>query len=81
MSTEEAQKYAESVGCPYFETSSKDNTNISEVFDALLQQALKQEPDRPKSPAQPETEITAETSEHLDGSDKPKPRKPSFCSC
>ncbi len=43
ITTEEAQKYADSVGQEYFETSSKTGFNINEVFEALLKKILKPE--------------------------------------
>ena len=36
VSTVEGSKLAQFLGVKYFETSSKENSNISEVFDALL---------------------------------------------
>ena len=36
VSTEQGNELAESLGIQYFETSAKDNTNIKQTFDALV---------------------------------------------
>lgn len=36
VSVEEANEVAESLGVQYFETSAKDNINIKQTFDALV---------------------------------------------
>ena len=36
VSTEQGNELAESLGIQYFETSAKDNTNIQQTFDALV---------------------------------------------
>lgn len=36
MSTEEGQEVAEGLGVQYFETSAKDNINIKQTFEALV---------------------------------------------
>lgn len=51
VTTKEAQEYADSVGCEYIETSSKDDINIKQVFEALLRGVIKE----PKEQEEPET--------------------------
>jgi len=65
VTTEEAQKYAASVGLEYFETSSKNNTNIQEAFEALYSKILKHdesEPDATKSESGAEKPVATDES-------------------
>ena len=54
VTKDEAEKFAESKAIKYFETSVKNNTNINETIDYLLDALI--EKLEPKEPAQPKEE-------------------------
>jgi hypothetical protein len=41
ITEEEAQKFADSAGIPYFETTAKEGINVTEMFHALFAQVVK----------------------------------------
>ena len=57
VSQEEAQDFADSENVPYYEISSKDNINITEMFEAIVDKAYQAVNPEPKTTEQPELEL------------------------
>lgn len=68
VTTEEAQEFADSVGCEYYETSSKDDINVNQIFEALLRGALKR-PEKHELKVQPE-KVEVGPEKKLEGDNK-----------
>ena len=93
VSTEEAQEFADEQGIPYFEVSSQDNENISEMFEAVVDKAysaeFKSEPTEQEQ-EEPKTESDSDVDKSKSESEstiQPRPEEqeqqhqPSRCSC
>lgn len=57
VATEDAKKFADSLGVPFFECSARDNLNVHEAFEVLGTDALKHlKPEEKKDVVKPTTE-------------------------
>ena len=75
VTNEEANDFAVTSGIKYFETSAKDNINLKEVFDCIIDANVK-EPTPTVPPTVPPT-VTPILEE--DNSDKSKPSSTCWC--
>ena len=74
VSKDEAEKFAESKALKYFETSAKDNTNINETVDYILD-ALNKKLEPKEKPKQPKEEPKQPKEEPKQPKEEPKQPK------
>ena len=73
VSQEDAQDFADSEGVPYYEISSKENTNVTDMFEAIVDiayQAVNPEPkateqSEPAEPKEPDSEPEPDETDEL----------------
>ncbi|KAK8897469.1 hypothetical protein M9Y10_015421 [Tritrichomonas musculus] len=67
VTKEEASKYADEYKIPYFETSAKDGTNVSEIFAYLGKTILKRETKNPETREEGVTKIEPKKEQKKEG--------------
>lgn len=66
VSEEDGRRKAESLGAEYLETSTKDNLNIKETFELLLDSMMPKEVETGRKTQTVETAVNLEDSQNLD---------------
>ena len=78
ISTEQAQELAASLGFQYFETSAKDNINVSQAVDALVEEIAEKMVESVEK--KPEVDL-GQNEESLENSGKELANSSSGCRC